>query len=123
MPVASASPREVASRKRVVPKPPEPPVNPLLDAPHTESNYLLQEMGYRVARKHATRLRIVAGAGLFVVPFALLLMIIASKADGLAIPLGAFAMASAAVGVLVERWLFFAEAKHVVTLYYGTESA
>jgi DMSO reductase anchor subunit len=23
------------------------------------------------------------------------------------------------VGVFVERWLFFAEAKHSVTLYYG----
>jgi DMSO reductase anchor subunit len=23
------------------------------------------------------------------------------------------------LGLLVERWLFFAEAKHVVTLYYG----
>jgi len=26
------------------------------------------------------------------------------------------------VGVLIERWLFFAEAKHAVTLYYGAES-
>ena len=25
---------------------------------------------------------------------------------------------SAAVGVLIERWLFFAEAEHVVMLYY-----
>jgi len=23
------------------------------------------------------------------------------------------------VGILTERWLFFAEAKHTVTLYYG----
>jgi DMSO reductase anchor subunit len=23
------------------------------------------------------------------------------------------------VGIFVERWLFFAEAKHAVTLYYG----
>jgi sulfite dehydrogenase (quinone) subunit SoeC len=23
------------------------------------------------------------------------------------------------LGLLVERWLFFAEARHVVTLYYG----
>jgi DMSO reductase anchor subunit len=26
-------------------------------------------------------------------------------------------------GVLVERWLFFAEAKHTVTLYYGASAA
>jgi DMSO reductase anchor subunit len=29
----------------------------------------------------------------------------------------------AQLGVLVERWLFFAEAKHAVTLYYGAERA
>jgi len=23
------------------------------------------------------------------------------------------------VGIMIERWLFFAEAKHVVTLFYG----
>ncbi len=28
---------------------------------------------------------------------------------------------SAALGLVVERWLFFAEAKHTVTLYYGAE--
>jgi len=31
----------------------------------------------------------------------------------------ALAVASAALGLVVERWLFFAEAKHTVTLYYG----
>ena len=29
------------------------------------------------------------------------------------------AVVAAAVGVFFERWLFFAEAQHVVTLYYG----
>ncbi len=95
----------------------------LLEAPHTESNYLLQEMGYRVARKHATQLRLIAAVTLFALPFALILLIIASNGGPLAVPLTGLALASAAVGVLVERWLFFAEAKHVVTLYYGTESA
>ncbi len=31
-------------------------------------------------------------------------------------------LAFGSVGVLIERWLFFAEAKHVVTLYYGTKA-
>ena len=31
------------------------------------------------------------------------------------------AVLSAALGLVVERWLFFAEAKHTVTLYYGAE--
>jgi DMSO reductase anchor subunit len=29
------------------------------------------------------------------------------------------AVLAQAPGILVERWLFFAEAKHAVTLYYG----
>ena len=30
------------------------------------------------------------------------------------------AVQSAALGVLAARWLLFAEARHVVTLYYGS---
>jgi DMSO reductase anchor subunit len=30
---------------------------------------------------------------------------------------------SVILGVLIERWLFFAEAKHTVTLYYGQSRA
>lgn len=94
----------------------------LLDAPHTETNYLMQEMGYRIARKHADRLRLVSGAGLFATPLVLLIATLASAAIPATFLL-ALAVASAATGVLAERWLFFAEAKHTVTLYYGDESA
>ena len=94
----------------------------LLDAPHTETNYLMQEMGYRVARKHADRLRVIAAVTLFAIPLALLVATLA----GAPIPatfLQALTVSSASAGVLVERWLFFAEAKHTVTLYYGEETA
>jgi sulfite dehydrogenase (quinone) subunit SoeC len=30
---------------------------------------------------------------------------------------------STAIGVVVERWLFFAEAEHVAMLYYGRQQA
>ena len=30
---------------------------------------------------------------------------------------------SGSIGVVLERWLYFAEAKHVATLYYGEEFA
>jgi DMSO reductase anchor subunit len=33
------------------------------------------------------------------------------------------ALAAATAGLLVERWLFFAEAKHTVSLYYGALEA
>ena len=28
-----------------------------------------------------------------------------------------------AIGIVAERWLFFAQAKHTVTLYYGAGTA
>lgn len=90
----------------------------LLEAPHTEENYLLKEMGYRIARKHATRLRGIAFLFAFVLPL-LLTATTPLLSPALAAFAAVLAAASAMLGVLVERWLFFAEAKHSVILYYG----
>ena len=85
--------------------------------PHTEENYLLKEMGYRVARKHAARLRRLGLALGLALPVAL--MILAWITDGaIATALALLAAVSAIIGILIERWLFFAEAKHTVVLYY-----
>ena len=86
--------------------------------PHTEENYLLKEMGYRVARKHSARLRIIAVLLAFALPCALLAGALLAG-GAVAVPLSVLAAASQLAGLLVERWLFFAEAKHTVTLYYG----
>ena len=90
----------------------------LLEAPHTEANYLMREMGFKIARKHALKLRIVALGLAFALPF-----LLASIALLTPPPLGAALVLAGALsatgGLLVERWLFFAEAKHTVTLYYG----
>ena len=83
--------------------------------PHTSENYLQHEMGFVVARKHAARLRIIALVGGGVVPAALVLF-----GRGSAPVLGLAVLLHLA-GVFVERWLFFAEAKHVVSLYYGDQ--
>jgi DMSO reductase anchor subunit len=93
----------------------------LLEAPHTESNYLLHEMGYRVARRHAARLRWIVRAVGLVLPFALAsaLLLPPGLPPGLRAAIALLAAASALLGALVERWLFFAEARHTVTLYYG----
>lgn len=90
----------------------------LFEAPHTEENYLLREMGFRIARKHARRLRRIARLCGFALPaLASLFALIVPGAPGtIAAGLGVIA---AALGLLAERWLFFAEAKHTVTLYYG----
>jgi sulfite dehydrogenase (quinone) subunit SoeC len=90
----------------------------MLEPPHTEENYLLQEMGYQIARKHRARLRAIARITGFALPA--LLTLVALIGSGVTATLAAaLAVASAALGLVVERWLFFAEAKHTVTLYYG----
>lgn len=95
----------------------------VLDPPHTEPNWLQREMGYRVARRHAERLRAITWALAFIVPGVLCLAAwLAGGGAAAPIALG-LAAASTSAGVLVERWLFFAEAEHKVTLYYGRERA
>lgn len=86
--------------------------------PHTEDNYLLKEMGYVVARRHAAKLRRIALVAGFALP---LVAVCASLAlgDALATALVTVAALSLALGLVVERWLFFAEAKHAVMNYYG----
>jgi DMSO reductase anchor subunit len=93
----------------------------LFERPHVNGNYLTNEMGFKVARKHAEKLRGIA-VGLGGVLPALLLAFLALAAE----PAGWSASIAALVaaisffgGVLTERWLFFAEARHAVTNYYG----
>ena len=79
---------------------------------HTAGSYLLREMIHVVGRKHAVKLRWIALVLASVLPALVLLL-----------PLGVWGIALAAVlhlaGALAARWLFFAEAEHVVGLYYG----
>jgi DMSO reductase anchor subunit len=82
------------------------------EAPHTGENYLTKEMAFRVARKHVAVLKVAAvfmAAGL---PVLLLLLPFNHLFAGLA-------ALSHVLGVLIQRWVFFAEARHVVSLYYG----
>ena len=92
----------------------------LFEAPHSQDNYLLKEMGFRIARKHAARLRRIAVIAGFVLPS--LLVAVALLSSTIAAPAAVLAALCGTAGVLIERWLFFAEAKHTVTLYYGAAS-
>ena len=96
------------------------PLRPL-DLPHTEENYLLKEMGYRVARRHAVKLRrmvVILGFAVPLVAIVLALLLHGALSGAAAALVGALA---ATAGVLIERWLFFAEATHTVALYYRGE--
>lgn len=89
-----------------------------IEWPHTEENYVLKEMGYRIARKHAAKLRAFVQICAFAAPLVLTIVSLMT-ASWLGIAAVIVAVVAQAPGILVERWLFFAEAKHAVTLYYG----
>ncbi|WP_341366613.1 DmsC/YnfH family molybdoenzyme membrane anchor subunit [Yoonia sp. BS5-3] len=82
------------------------------EPPHTGTNYLMREFIFQVGRKHAENLRIIVIALAFLLPIVFLLL-----------PhnhfFAALAVLSHIAGVLALRWLFFAQAEHVVGLYYG----
>ena len=94
-----------------------------LDPPHTQANFVMREMGYRVARKHVDSLRRLVVAQLFLVPALAMLAMLALGPAAWELPLAIIATASAGVGVLTERWLFFAEARHASGLYYRPDVA
>ena len=88
----------------------------VFERPHTEANYLTTEMGYVLARKHSAKLRRIALALFAGVPVLACVFTLVFPAAGTVV----FSVAAlcALLGGIVERWLFFAEAKHLVTLYY-----
>ena len=85
----------------------------VFEQPHTGQNYLMREMIFTVARKHVEKLRIITLVLVVVIP--LLLLTLA--------PHGPVTLLLTALihlgGAITSRWLFFAEAEHVVGLYYG----
>jgi len=90
------------------------------EVPHTSENFVQREMGFKVARKHALKLR---GICIGLLALALVMVWAGFSFGGAAAPVLAVAAAVlAGIAVVMERWLFFAEAKHVVTLFYGEQA-
>jgi len=89
----------------------------LLDVGHSSDTFLTKEFGYQVARAKILWARVVTVVVGFVLPLVLLTGLLGNP--------GVFHAALAAVllmaGIFVERWLFFAEARHVVNLYHGQQ--
>lgn len=88
----------------------------LFERPHTGENYVTREMVFRVARKHVARLRLIGATLSVLVPAVVLL---ASPGPIVTALIVAIHLA----GVAITRWVFFAEAEHVVGLYYGMKTA
>ncbi len=92
----------------------------LFERPHMTENYLTREMGFRVGRKHAAKLWKIARVAGGILPGVILLVLLLVGQGGALAGLAAFAaLCCHIVGVLAERWLFFAEARHAVMNYYG----
>jgi DMSO reductase anchor subunit len=85
----------------------------LLDVGHSHGTFLTEEFGFELARRHARVLRGLALA----LGFGLPLVWIVSGAQRW--QLGLAAALCGIIGLLAERWLFFAEARHTVRLYHG----
>ncbi|MGL4490204.1 MAG: dimethyl sulfoxide reductase anchor subunit family protein [Rhizobiaceae bacterium] len=82
------------------------------EVPHTATNFIMKEMGFVVARRHAMRLR------------ALFFLMLAFAAGALTLCLltqyfSILALITLGIAAWIERWLFFAEAEHVVQTFYG----
>ena len=82
------------------------------EPPHTGTNYLLKEFVHIVGRKHSARLRMIALILMIGTPILLLSL-------SFSYFLTALSVISHIAGLFISRWLFFAEAEHVVGLYYG----
>ena len=94
----------------------------LLDSPTTSENFVMREMGFSVARKHTQKLRKLTFISLFLIPTVAAAITLFEQDISIILISSLVALVSAALGTITERWLFFAEAKHVVTLFYGAKS-
>lgn len=90
------------------------------DPPHAGPNYVMREMGFHIGRKHADKLRYIALLlGLLIPLLGCVVMILLQ--GPVAVLAAWLAALSGLAGVVVERWLFFAEARHVVMNYYRSQ--
>lgn len=90
----------------------------LLDAGHTHGTFLTQEFGFQIARQKAGLLKVVVFVLGFALPGLMLVWVFNQQGGQAAAIIAAFA---GIAGAAVERWLFFAEARHVVNLYHGAQ--
>ena len=90
----------------------------LLDTGHTHGTFLTQEFGFQIARQKAGLLKIVVFVLGFALPGLMLVWVFNQHGGEMA---AIVAVVAGLVGASVERWLFFAEARHVVNLYHGAQ--
>lgn len=89
----------------------------LLDAGHNADTFLTKEFMFDAGALKILRLRYLMFTLVFLVPLLLAAVVSYSNIQAWIY----LAMMSVYAGLFVERWLFFAEARHVVRLYHGDQ--
>ena len=90
----------------------------LLDTGHTHGTFLTEEFGFKLARARVTWIKALVFAVGFGVPGLVMIWVFIGQGSLALALVGALA---ALLGAALERWLFFAEARHVVNLYHGAQ--
>jgi DMSO reductase anchor subunit len=90
-----------------------------LEHPHSQANWVMREMGFVIARDHSRSLRMLCQTFLSAALACIILGgLIEPSAFNLLLSLAAVILLG--VAVVLERWLLFAEAKHVVRHFYSS---
>lgn len=89
----------------------------MLEPGQSSDSFLNREFSYQAAAQRILQLRLVVYLCGFILPFVMLITLLHTGAVILALLAPVFVIG----GLLAERWLFFAEARHVVNLYYGRQ--
>jgi len=87
----------------------------LLHTGESAKNFSMKEFGFDISARKVLYLRLTSIILAVLVPAFCLILLPTSFDFALTAVICNF------LGLIVERWLFFAEAKHVVNLYYGRE--
>lgn len=89
----------------------------LLDQGHTHGTFLTQEFGFQIARQYALFLKAFVFSAGFLVP----VLVLSGTLGALTVDMTIVTVVFAILGLIAERWLFFAEARHVVNLFHGAQ--
>ncbi len=89
----------------------------LLEAGQSSPSFLDHEFGFEPSARDLLKLRLVVYISGFFVPFLLLITLLRTEH----LLFAWLAVTLLLGGLLVERWLFFAEARHTVNLFYGRQ--
>ena len=93
------------------------------EGPHTGKNFLTTEMINTISNQNSNFLRMVVCILSFITPLYMINQYATLVTDPFILKISMFIMfILALIGMIIERYLFFIQSKHVVGLYYGKKN-